>query len=56
MIKEKYSEVLQMKIQHDTVTGEVFTEDGNVYTKKELDLIKGDPLTLHRIKIYLKGL
>jgi len=58
-MQEKWSEILQQKITIDRKAGTVKTEDGNIYTRQELELLQNCSdklkLSLHKIKNIFNG-
>jgi len=58
-MQEKWSEILQQKITIDRKAGTVKTEDGNIYTRQELELLQNCSdklkLSLHKIKNNFEG-
>jgi hypothetical protein len=59
VIHDRYSDVLQMYIQYDTESGELFTADGVVYSSDELRRITNctdkDKRLIHKIKFEFDG-
>ena len=58
-MEKRYSKILKQKIAIDKVSKKVFTEDGSIYTKYELDKLKNSndnvKLICHVIKNIFKG-